>query len=188
MATALGSSLRDGAASFAAILMERLKSILGMPAADVSRPVRWLLLGCLLGYVLAGALVMDLWQHRGGQSLRQLGFGYGVLIAAIQDTGEYKVPAGVHYPGVAFSAHRLPFIPYFLLGLEKVLGDDLRRVAFAKCLAFGALLIAAFHLVLRQCRAPLGVVLLFAGVALTRPRWVLNFFEGIGRASCRVGA
>ncbi len=177
MATALGSSLRDGAASFAAILMDRLKSILGTPAADVSRPVRWCLLGLMLAYVLAGALVMDRWQQRGGQSLRQLGFGYGVLIAAIEDTGDYRVPAGVHYPGVAFSAHRLPFIPYFLIALQDLLGDDLRRVALAKCLLFGGLLVGAVWQVLRTARTPLWGVLLLLGIVLTMPRWLLNVFE-----------
>ncbi len=131
----------------------------------------------LLGYVLLGAVTMDRWQHRGGQSVRELGFGYGVLIAAIEDTGAYRVPAGVHYPGVAFSAHRLPFIPCFLIALRDALGDDLRWVALAKCLFFGGLLVSAGSLVLRTARAPLWAVLLLLGVGLTMPRWALNVFE-----------
>ncbi len=158
-------------------MFARLKSRLGQPAAEITAPLRWLLLGGVLAYVLAGAVVLDLWQHRGGQSIRQLGFGYGVLIAAIDDTGEYKVPADVHYPGVAFSAHRLPFIPYFLMTLRDGVGDDLRRIALLKCVFFGALLVGACHLVLRHCRAPLWVVILAIGSVLTMPRWALNFFE-----------
>lgn len=131
----------------------------------------------LLGYVLLGAVTMDRWQHRGGQSVRELGFGYGVLIAAIEDTGAYRVPGGVHYPGVAFSAHRLPFIPCFLIALRDALGDDLRWVALAKCLFFGGLLVSAGSLVLRTARAPLWAVLLLLGVGLTMPRWALNVFE-----------
>lgn len=131
----------------------------------------------LLGYVLLGAVTMDRWQHRGGQSVRELGFGYGVLISAIEDTGAYRVPAGVHYPGVAFSAHRLPFIPHFLIALQYALGDDLRWVALAKCLFFGGLLVSAGSLVLRTARAPLWAVLLLLGVGLTMPRWALNVFE-----------
>ena len=131
----------------------------------------------LLGYVLLGAVTMDRWQHRGGQSVRELGFGYGVLIAAIEDTGAYRVPAGVHYPGVAFSAHRLPFIPCFLIALRDALGDDLRWVALAKCLFFGGLLVSAGSLVLRTARALLSAVLLLLGVGLTMPRWALNVFE-----------
>lgn len=158
-------------------LFARFKSLLCAPAAETSARVRWLLLGLLLAYVLAGTCVMDRWQQRGGQSIRQLGFGYGVLIAALEDTGEYRVPAGVHYPGVAFSAHRLPFIPYFLIGLRDILGDDLRRVAFAKCLVFGGLLLAGVMIVLRTARAPLWGVLLLLGLVLTMPRWALNVFE-----------
>jgi hypothetical protein len=154
-----------------------LKILLCTPAADLSRTVqRWLVVG-LLGYVLLGAVTMDRWQHRGGQSVRELGFGYGVLIAAIEDTGAYRVPAGVHYPGVAFSAHRLPFIPCFLIALRDALGDDLRWVALAKCLFFGGLLVSAGSLVLRTARAPLWAVLLLLGVGLTMPRWALNVFE-----------
>ncbi len=156
---------------------DELKTLLGTPAADLPRKIRWLLLaGCVL-YVLLGSLVLDHWQHREGQSLRSLGFGYGALIGSLEDTGAYRVAAGVHYPGVAFSAHRLPFIPYFLLGLKLVFGDDLGRVALAKCLIFGGLLVLAVGLVLRQCRAPLWAVLLLGGLALTMPRWVLNTFE-----------
>lgn len=158
-------------------MVATLKILLCTPAADLSRRVhRWLVVG-LLGYVLLGTVAMDRWQHRGGQSVRDLGFGYGVLISAIEDTGAYRVPAGVHYPGVAFSAHRLPFIPYFLIALQDTLGDDLRWVGLAKCLLFGGLLVAAFSLVLRTARAPLWVVLLLLGVGLTMPRWALNVFE-----------
>lgn len=158
-------------------MVDVLKKLLGTPSGELPRCVRWLLVGGVLLYALAAALVMDRWQHRGGQHLAQLGFGYGVLIQAIQDTGEYRVAPGVHYPGVAFSAHRLPFIPFFLLALEDLLGDDLGRVALAKCLLFGAVLAAAANLVLRHGRAPLWAVLLFTGVAFTMPRWVLNVFE-----------
>lgn len=154
-----------------------LKSLLCAPAGELAPKVRRWLIVALLGYVLLGVAVMDVWQHRGGQSVRDLGFGYGALVSAIEDTGEYRVPEGVHFPGVAFSAHRLPFIPYFLLGLKSMVGDDLRWVALAKCLLFGGLLIAAVNLVLRSARAPLWAVLLLLGLGLTMPRWVLNFFE-----------
>ncbi len=154
-----------------------MTSILRLPAADVTGPARWLLLALLVAYVFGGTLIMDRWQHRGGQSVRQLGFGYGVLIAAIEDTGEYRVPAGVHYPGVAFSAHRLPFIPFFLLMLKDGLGDDLGRVALVKCLLFGGLLVWAAWKVVRSARAPLWAVFLLLGLVLTMPRWLLNVFE-----------
>ncbi len=135
------------------------------------------MMALLLAYTLLGVGAMDRWQHRGGQPLRQLGFGYGVLIDAIETTGEYRVAAGVHYPGVAFSAHRLPFIPYFLIALQNVLGDDLRRVALAKCLLFNSLLLLAVWRVLRHAQAPAWGVLLLLGFVLTMPRWVLNVFE-----------
>ena len=154
-----------------------LKALLRAPAGDLSRTARRWLTVALLGYVLLGTAAMDLWQHRGGQSIRNLGFGYGVLISAIEDTGEYRVPEGVHYPDVAFSAHRLPFIPFFLMALKDTLGDDLRWVALVKCLFFGGLLVAAATTVLRTARAPLWAVLLLLGVVLTMPRWVLNVFE-----------
>ncbi len=154
-----------------------VKNLLCTPAADLSGGARRWLLVALVAYVLLGALAMDRWQHRGGQSIRDLGFGYGVLISAIEDTGRYRVAEGVHYPGVAFSAHRLPFIPYFLIALQAILGDDLRWVALAKCLLFGGLLVSAILLVLQAARAPLGAVLLLLGLGLTMPRWALNVFE-----------
>lgn len=158
-------------------MLDVLKKLLGSPTAELPRGVRWLMVGGVMLYALGAALIMDRWQHRGGQCLSQLGFGYGVLIQAIQETGEYRVAPGVHYPDVAFSAHRLPFIPFFLMALGDVFGDNLGRVALAKCLLFGAVLAAAFNLVLCHGRAPLWVVLLFTGVAFTMPRWVLNVFE-----------
>lgn len=154
-----------------------LKTLLHTPVSHLSPVVRRILIGGMLLYVLAGALAMDRWQHRGGQSLRSLGFGYGVLIAAIEDTGEYRVPAGVHHPEVAFSAHRLPFIPCFLLALKAAVGDDMRPVGLVKCLLFGGLIIAAVATILRTARVPLWVVLLLLGSVLTMPRWILNVFE-----------
>lgn len=158
-------------------MIARLKSTLQTPAAELGSGVRWWLLAGLAVYVLAGTLIMDRWQHRSGQSVRELGFGYGVLIRAIEETGEYRVPAGVHHPEVSFSAHRLPFIPYFLLSLKDALGDDLRQIGLVKCLLFGGLLITAVATVLRTARAPLWGVLVLLGVGLTMPRWVLNVFE-----------
>lgn len=154
-----------------------LQALLRAPAGDLPPAARRWLTVALLGYVLLGTAALDLWQHRGGQSVRSLGFGYGVLISAVEDTGEYRVPEGVHYPGVAFSAHRLPFIPFFLMALKDALGDDLRRVALAKCILFGGLLVVAVTTALRTARAPLWAVLLLLGVVLTMPRWALNVFE-----------
>lgn len=157
--------------------MATLNNLLRRPACELPKSAGWWVVGLLLVYTLLGVVTMDRWQQRSGQSIRQLGFGYGVLIEAIETTGEYRVAAGVHYPGVAFSAHRLPFIPYFLIGLQNVLGDDLGRVALAKCLAFNALLALAILRVLRTARAPAWSVLLLLGFVLTMPRWVLNVFE-----------
>lgn len=154
-----------------------LQALLRAPAADLGQSLRRWLTVALVGYVLLGTAAMDRWQHRGGQSIRDLGFGYGVLISAVEDTGEYRVPEGVHYPGVAFSAHRLPFIPFFLMALKDTLGDNLRWVALVKSLFFGGLLVAAVTTVLRTTRAPLWAVLLLLGVVLTMPRWALNVFE-----------
>ena len=154
-----------------------LKTLCCTPAGDLPLTVRRWLTVALVGYVLLGTAAMDRWQHRGGQSIRELGFGYGVLISAVEDTGEYRVPEGVHYPGVSFSAHRLPFIPFFLMALKDTLGDDLRWVALVKCLLFGGLLVAAVTTVLRTARAPLWAVLLLLGVVLTMPRWAVNVFE-----------
>ncbi len=154
-----------------------LKRLLSTPACDLPKSVRWWIAAGLLAYTLVGALALDRWQHRSGQSLGQLGFGYGVLIDAIRQTGEYRVAAGVHYPGVAFSAHRLPLIPYFLLGLGDLLGDNLGRIALAKCLLFNALLGIALLRVLQSVRAPAWAALLLLGFVLTMPRWGLNVFE-----------
>ena len=154
-----------------------LSQLFQAPACTLSRKARWVVVALLIAYTLLGVLALDRWQHRGGQSIRQLGFGYGVLISALEDTGQYRVPAGVHYPGVAFSAHRLPFIPYFLIGLKNILGDDLGRVALAKCALFNLLLVLAIMGVLRHARAPRWSVGLLLGFVLTMPRWALNVFE-----------
>ncbi|MDI1335049.1 MAG: hypothetical protein PSU94_02600 [Lacunisphaera sp.] len=158
-------------------MLAALTKLLATPACDLPKAARGWALGLLLAYTLLGVVALDRGQHRSGQSITQLGFGYGVLIDAIQQTGEFRVAAGVHYPGVAFSAHRLPFIPYFLIGLKDLLGDDLGRVALAKCLAFNALLAMAILGVLRTARAPLWGVTLLLGFVLTMPRWSLNVFE-----------
>jgi hypothetical protein len=159
------------------ILNCSLPALLRTPARELSRRVRWLLVGAVCFYSLLGALIMHRWQQRSGQSLASLGFGYGALITAMESTGQYRVLPGVHHPEVSFSAHRLPFIPYFLVGLKRLLGDNLGRVALAKCLIFGALLAAAVGLVLLVSPLPLGVLLLLLAPALTMPRWVLNVFE-----------
>jgi hypothetical protein len=169
--------VRPGAAPHAAAVIGALKKFLATPACDLTKSARrWIGIGLLL-YTLLGVVAMDRWQHRSGQSLGKLGFGYGVLIDAIRTTGEFRVAEGVHYPGVAFSAHRLPLIPYFLLGLGRVLGDDIGRVALAKCLAFNALLAFALLRILRHAHAPTWVALGLLGFVLTMPRWGLNVFE-----------
>jgi hypothetical protein len=153
------------------------KNILSRPVSEWPKAMRWYVVGLLFAYTILGVVLMDRWQQRGGQSIRQLGFGYGVLIESIEKTGEYRVAAGVHYPGVAFSAHRLPFIPYFLIGLKNVLGDNLRWVALVKCLIFNALLVIAVLRVLRTAHASGWCVLLLLGFVLTMPRWILNVYE-----------
>jgi hypothetical protein len=165
------------AAAKDALVIDALKKSLCAPASELSRAARWWIVALLLAYTLLGAFALDRWQHRSGQRVSQLGFGYGVLIDAIEKTGEYRVAAGVHYPGITFSAHRLPFIPYFLIALQLTLGDDLNRVALAKCLLFNSLLILAVLGVLRSARAPAWGVLLLLGFVLTMPRWGLNIFE-----------
>lgn len=158
-------------------MIDAFKKALSAPASELSRAARWWIVALLLAYTLLGVVALDRWQQRSGQHVSQLGFGYGVLIDAIEKTGEYRVAAGVHYPGIAFSAHRLPFIPYFLIALQQMLGDDLGRVALAKCLLFNSLLILAILGVLRTARAPAWGVLLLLGFVLTMPRWGLNVFE-----------
>ncbi len=156
--------------------MAALKSLLLQPVRAWPGPARAWVVVLLFVYTIAGVAIMDHWQHRGGLPLRDLGFGYGVLIDAINQTGEYRVAAGVHAP-VAFSAHRLPFIPYFLIALQRVLGDDQGRVLAAKCLLFNLLIILAVWRVLRTSAVPGWGVAALLGLALTMPRWVLNVFE-----------
>ena len=146
------------------------------PACAAPRIVRLWILLALLAYTLAGAVLLNRLQHRGGQPVDSLGFGYGVLIHAIETTGAYRV-VGVHYPGMAFSAHRLPLIPYFLMFLQRLAGDDLGRVALLKCAVFNVFLGAAVLIVAARSRAPLGLLLFVLAVVFTMPRWVLNAFE-----------
>lgn len=151
--------------------------ILSTPVSPLSGGVLVAFALLMTVYLSAGIFVMDYHQKRSEQSLSSLGFGYGVLIEAIEKTGVYRVPAGVHHPEVSFSAHRLPFIPYFLLGVKYIVGDNLRWIALVKCMLFGAIFLMSLITVLRNTSVPFGRFLLSLGIALTMPKWVLNFFE-----------
>jgi len=136
---------------------------------------RFFVVGCIC-FTLAGAMAINLVQHRSGARLSSAGFGYGAVIDALDRTGSYRVE-GLHYPGIAFSAHRLPAIPMTLIGLRSLAGDDLARIGYAKAVVFNALLALAFWIVVRNI-APLRLrhVLLLA-VPFLMPFWVLTLFE-----------
>jgi hypothetical protein len=134
------------------------------------------LAGALVLYTLAGAWIAAQWQHRAGTPLSGAGFGYGPLIEALDRTGRYAV-ADVHYPGIAFSAHRLPLVPGLLMGLRALVGDDLARIGLGKALLFNALLGAVAGIVAARAR-PLALRhLALLAVPLAMPFWNLTLFE-----------
>lgn len=146
-----------------------------LPAFSRSQLAVFLALGLAL-FTLAGALCANRWQHRSGQPLATLGFGYGVLIDAIDHTGHYRV-CNVHYPGIAFSAHRLPLIPGFLMAVRSFCGDDQARVGVGKAFAWNVLFFAAAWMVIAALPRPTigaAALLLFP---LCLPFWDLLVFE-----------
>jgi hypothetical protein len=129
-----------------------------------------------LVYSVAASIAVDRWQHRAGHRLSEAGFGYGALVDAIDHTGAYRV-CDVHYPGVCFSAHRLPLIPALLMGIRAVVGDDLSRVGLAKALVGNALLALAIWIVLAgRASVTLGAMLLLA-LPFLLPFWNLTLLE-----------
>jgi hypothetical protein len=156
--------------------MSSIAGWLKKPIQDLSP--RWLLVGLGLFsiYCFVGCYACDRWQHRSGQNLAKIGFGYGVLIDAIESHGQYRV-CDVHYPGVCFSAHRLPLIPYFLIATKHLVGDDIGRIAALKCGLSAAMIAAAFLIVIRRSRVSRLMILLGICMVLGMPRWAMNFFE-----------
>jgi hypothetical protein len=138
------------------------------------------LIGVLLlfvgAYSAAGVAFMGKWEHLHGLTITNLGFGYGVLLEALQNSGLYRV-CNVHYPGICFSAHRLPLIPYLMLGLKALVGDDLLRIDAAKSVIFNSLLAVALYLLLRRSALAIKFTVGSLGLALLMPRWILNAFE-----------
>jgi hypothetical protein len=154
----------------------KLMSLLRRPLNDWPVLVRGTLLALFVLYAAIGAVIANARQQRTTRTSHDLGFGYGVLIESIDRTGHYRVE-DTHYSGVAFSAHRLPLIPYFVIGTRYLVGDNLARIAFVK-IALGTLVLAvAFGRVARRCTAPAWPVLLAIGFVLAMPRWALTFFE-----------
>jgi hypothetical protein len=147
------------------------------PVAQFS--VRRIFIVCLLGWLafsIGGAFAVDAWQHRQGQPLVNAGFGYGVLIHAIDTTGQYRV-CDIHYPGVCFSAHRLPLIPAVLMGLRAIVGDDLARIGLAKALLFNILIALSLWIVLDQRHRLTASALIILGLPLMLPMWGLTVLE-----------
>lgn len=154
------------------------------PASLFRRPVTLgspgrllaLIAAAVLLYTLAGAWIAATWQHRAGQPLTAAGFGYGPLIAALDATGRYQV-SDVHYPGIAFSAHRLPVVPGLLMAFRGIVGDDLARIGLAKALLFNVCLGAGLWLVLLRLSRPTVGSLAILLVPLAMPAWHLTVFE-----------
>jgi len=130
----------------------------------------------LIFYSAVGSVAISRWDDRSNKGTDDLGFGYGVLIKSISQTGEYRV-CGVHHPDVCFSAHRLPLIPYGMLLLSQFVGDNLATITLVKSLMFGGLLWGALLPVMRHASVATGWFLLGMVFLLSMPRWGLTFFE-----------
>ncbi len=158
------------------IVNDEKTSLLRRPLAAWPTWARGALLTLLALYAALGATIANTRQHRSSETSHDLGFGYGVLIEAIDRTGQYRVE-NIHYPGIAFSAHRLPLIPYFVIGVRAIVGDNLARIALVK-IALGTLALAlAFRTLARYSTVPGWLVVVGIAYVLTMPRWALAFFE-----------
>jgi|GEM_PF-1533830 len=145
------------------------------PVCEWGKSGVWTVTIGLLIYAIVGAALVNRWDHRHGVSIRELGFGYGVLIEAIETTGDYKV-CEIHYPGVCFSAHRLPLIPASLMTGASLVGDDQARITLLKSGIMTGGLAVILIFVMRFSTVPTGWFIIGTLGMLSMPRWVITFF------------
>ncbi|MDX2196779.1 MAG: hypothetical protein NW207_10205 [Cytophagales bacterium] len=129
-----------------------------------------------LVYILVFSVLTAQYTYARYYDLENLGFGYGQLIKNILRSGLYK-SCHSHYVGVCLSAHRLPFIPYFLVLLKNVLGsNDCYIIIIVKNLIFMPLTGLAILLTLHKTKALLWHSLLVL-VPLFTPPFVIHTFN-----------
>lgn len=147
-----------------------------LPYAQLGRWGTFALFLVPLIYALLGSLVFAKQDDRAGRSVEELGFGYGVLIQSLNETGEFRV-CDVHHEGVCFSAHRLPLVPYTLKWSAALLGDDQLRITVVKSLFFALFLSVTLLIVVTNSSTTVGWLVGGALGMMLMPRWALTFFE-----------
>jgi hypothetical protein len=131
----------------------------------------------LLAFFVYTIICCFLWSilyNAWGKDVTNLGFGYGVLISSIENTGLYKV-CNVHYENICFSAHRLPLITYFLIFM-KYLGADISITSFVKTIISYSIICISFIVILKKFKfnivSIIPIILIFA-----IPKWILSYVE-----------
>jgi hypothetical protein len=136
--------------------------------------LRLKLLLFLLIYAALGSLMVIQYLHCWNDSLESLQFGFGPLIRSIMRTNEYKVTCP---DGISFTAHRLPFIPYFLAAVGSLIRDNVAVAMIVKNLLFVPLLGYPIALALKGSRLPVLFYLLMFLSVLSMPQLVLHTFH-----------
>lgn len=111
---------------------------------------KWVIASFLLSMALAAACTavqISRYGAAGVHTLGDLGYDYGALVDSLLNGSGYVV----YHDGIAYQAHRLPFIPLFLAGLGK-LTSSLALVWLVKNLLFFSLSWLAFWLVMKEYR------------------------------------
>lgn len=100
------------------------------------------------------------------QSVFDLEYGFGPLVAALVNTGQYMAPDQI------FTAHRMPMIPLVLAMLAK-LTTDAFGIYLLKNALFGLALVGAFALLWRHTpQVPRWLLLISGGFVLSFPQIV----------------
>jgi hypothetical protein len=128
-------------------------------------------------YVILGSFLIYNHHLSKLSGVESLAFGYGPLVNSLIHTGLYEsCIQGVMATEVCFSAHRLPFVPYFLVASYYLFSNNLFLITLFKNIIFLTLLIAPLYYVYSYSNLKKATLLLFLFV-LTFPRWILHFFQ-----------
>lgn len=132
-----------------------------------------------LFYVVFGWALFVLYYNAQGESIFKMSFHYGELIESIIKTGKYQGYYFVNTNDVylTFSAHRLPLIPYFIVGISYLTSStSVIVVGFVKNLIWQLpFTLGMFHF-FNYPQVDKKYKLIFGGLILFFPQVIINSF------------